>query len=49
MRHWEGAEVIRRLLSCVDRELMKWTSGLVQVAGPSGDAVVAGFEPAGPV
>ena len=38
----EGAEVIRRLLSCVDRELMKWTSALVQEVGPSGDAVVAG-------
>ena len=34
-------EVLRRLLSCVDRELMRWTSGLVQALGPSGDAVVA--------
>ena len=37
----EGAEVIRRLLSAIDRELMRWTSGLVQALGPSGDAVVA--------
>lgn len=45
----EGAEVIRRLLSAIDKELMRWTSALVQVIGPSGDAVVAGFEPAGAV
>jgi hypothetical protein len=32
-------EVLRRVLSAVDKELMKWTSGLVQPIGPSGDAV----------
>lgn len=37
----EGADVVRRLLSAVDRELMKWTSSIVQPVGPSGDAVVA--------
>ena len=37
----EGAEVLRRLLSAIDKELMRWTSGLVQAIGPSGDAVVA--------
>ena len=45
----EGAEVIRRLLSAIDKELMRWTSALVQAVGPSGDAVVAGFEPTGVV
>ena len=34
-------EVLRRLLSVVDTELSRWTSGLVQAPGPSGDAVVA--------
>ena len=42
-----GADVLRRLLSSIDRELMKWTSGLVQVAGPSGDAVMPEVEVAG--
>lgn len=40
----EGADVVRRLLSANDKELMRWTSALVQPVGPSGDAVVAGFE-----
>ena len=40
----EGADVVRRLLSAIDRELMRWTSAMVQPVGPSGDAVVAGFE-----
>ena len=39
----DGADVVRRLLSAIDRELMRWTSALVQEIGPSGDAVVAGF------
>lgn len=34
-------DVLRRLLSAIDKELMKWTSGLVQPPGPSGDACVA--------
>ena len=37
-------EVLRRLLSAVDKELFKWTSGLVQPPGPSGDAQVHVFE-----
>lgn len=37
----EGADVLRRELSAIDKELMKWTSGLVQPPGPSGDACVA--------
>jgi hypothetical protein len=34
-------EVLRRLLSAIDKELFKWTSGMVQPPGPSGDAQVA--------
>ena len=37
-------EVLRRLLSAVDKELFKWTSGLVQPPGPSGDAQVHVFD-----
>lgn len=35
------ADVLRRLLSAIDKELFRWTSGLVQPPGPSGDAQVA--------
>ena len=41
----EYGEVLRRLLAAVDKELMKWTSGMVQPIGPSGEAVVAQTEP----
>lgn len=34
-------DVLRRLLSAVDKELFKWTSSVVQPPGPSGDAQVA--------
>ena len=34
----EGAEVVRRLLACVDVELSRWTSSIEQVPGPSGAA-----------
>jgi hypothetical protein len=34
-------EVLRRLMSVVDRELFKWTSGVTQPPGPSGDAQVS--------
>jgi hypothetical protein len=37
----EYGDVLRRLLSAIDKELFKWTSGLVQPPGPSGDAQVA--------
>jgi hypothetical protein len=40
----EGADVVRRELSAIDKELMRWTSGLVQPPGPSGDACVAPVE-----
>ena len=43
-KHGDGelgyGEVLRRLLSAVDKELFKWTSGMVQPPGPSGDAQV---------
>ena len=39
---WLGVgEVLRRLLSAVDRELFRWTSSIIQPPGPSGDAQVA--------
>ena len=37
-------EVLRRLLSAVDKELFKWTSGMVQPVGPSGDFQVHVFD-----
>lgn len=37
----EYGDVLRRLLSAIDKELFKWTSGMVQPPGPSGDAQVA--------
>jgi hypothetical protein len=42
---WLGyGEVLRRLLTCVDKQLFIWTSGLVQPVGPSGDAQVHEFD-----
>jgi hypothetical protein len=37
-------EVLRRLLSCVDRQLFVWTSGMVQPVGPSGDYQVHEYD-----
>ena len=37
-------EVLRRLLSCVDRQLFIWTSGMVQPVGPSGDYQVQEYD-----
>lgn len=43
-QYLEYGEVLRRLLSAVDKELFKWTSGMVQPPGPSGDAQVHVFD-----
>ena len=43
-QYLEYGAILRRLLACVDRELMKWTSAPVQPIGPSGEAVVAPFD-----
>ncbi len=37
-------EVLRRLLSAVDRQLFIWSSGMVQPVGPSGDYQVHEYE-----
>jgi succinate dehydrogenase flavin-adding protein (antitoxin of CptAB toxin-antitoxin module) len=42
----EGGEVLTRLLACVDKDLFKWTSAMVQPVGPSGAAQVAVVEEA---
>ena len=36
----EAGTLLRRLQSSIDKELMRWTSGLVQPVGVSGDAVM---------
>lgn len=37
-------EVLRRLLSAVDRQLFIWSSGMVQPVGPSGDYQVHEYD-----
>lgn len=38
-RYLGYGEVVRRVLSAIDKELMRWTSAPEQAMGPSGDAV----------
>lgn len=40
----DSGMMLRRALALVDGELFKWTSGMVQPAGPSGATAVAAHE-----
>lgn len=44
--HQDHISRVRRLQSAIDRELSKWTSSMVQPAGPSGDYAVPAPLPA---